>query len=103
MKKPMKIGALCLTVMALATPVTSAGVIERACKKMDRKAATPSTCRCVQRVANKELSRSDRRKAAKFFKDPHLAQVARQSDNRSTEEFWLRYKSFGKKAGQVCS
>lgn len=103
MKRTVKTGALCLVVMALASPATFGGAIERACKKMDRKAANPATCRCVQRVANEKLSRADRRKAAKFFKDPHLAQVARQSDNRSTEEFWLRYKSFGKAAGRVCS
>lgn len=103
MKPLVKTGAFCLTIMALASPATYGGPIERACKKMDRKAANARTCNCVQRVANTKLSRSDQRKAAKFFKDPHLAQVARQSDNRSTEEFWLRYKSFGKTAGKVCS
>ncbi|PIB23522.1 hypothetical protein BFP76_08260 [Amylibacter kogurei] len=102
MKTPMKPVAAIIALMVCTNPI-NAGVIERACNKMDRKAATRSTCSCVQQVANQKLSYSDQRKAAKFFKDPHLAQVTRQSDNSATEKFWLRYKAFGTTAGQVCS
>lgn len=87
-----------------ATPSFSAsGVIDRACRKSDREAATPALCSCIQKVANRELSRSDRRRVAKFFDDPHLAQEMRQSDNRSDEKLWLRYKEFGETARAACS
>lgn len=90
-------------VMALASPAPAGGPIERACKKLDRKAATSSTCRCVQKIANSQLSRKDQRKAAKFFKDPHKAQELRQSSNSASEAFWLRYKEFGNLAARHCS
>jgi len=54
-------------------------------------------------VANSELSRTDQKLAAGFFKDPHKAQVMRQSDRRSHEKFWLRYKDYGQTAASVCS
>lgn len=102
MKTTMKPIAAIVALLVCTNPLT-AGVIERACNKMDRKAATRSTCSCVQQVADQKLSYTDQRKAAKFFKDPHLAQETRQSDNAATERFWLRYKAFGTSAGQICS
>lgn len=92
-----------ITAFALAAPVHAAGPIAKACFKSDRKAATRSACRCAQKVANVKLSRSDQKLAAKFFKDPHLAQEIRQSDRSSHESFWLRYKEFGTVAAQYCS
>lgn len=80
-----------------------AGPISSACKKSDRKAATRSLCNCLQSVANGELSHSDQRLAASFFKDPHKAQEIRQSDRRSHEKFWLRYKDYGQTAATMCS
>ncbi len=79
-----------------------AGTIERACVNSQR-STSPAVCSCIQQVADMKLSRSDQRLAAKFFKDPHLAQETRQSDNRSKEKFWLRYKEWGQTAAQTCS
>lgn len=80
-----------------------AGPISKACFKMDRAAATRTACRCAQRVANVKLSRTDQKLAAKFFRDPQMAQDVRQSDRPSYEAFWKRYKSFGELAAQSCS
>lgn len=96
-------GILAVALTAVPMTMTTAGTIERACIKMDRKAATRSTCSCIQKVANRNLSRKDQKMAAKFFNDPHLAQETRQSDNSSKERFWLRYKAWGEKANQQCS
>jgi len=79
-----------------------AGAIERACLKADRKAATRSLCNCVQQVADLTLDGRDQRLGATFFKDPHRAQEIRQSDNRSHESFWKRYKEFGANAESYC-
>lgn len=90
--------------VSVSIPVqVDAGVIDRACRTSGRTAATPQMCRCIQAVANSSLSRSERKKAAKFFQDPHMAQQVRQSDRRSDETFWLRYKAFGERARQTCS
>ncbi len=80
----------------------ASGPIENACLSSER-SASRSTCSCIQQVANYKLNRSDQKLAAKFFKDPHLAQETRQSSNRSKEKFWLRYKEWGQSAAQSCS
>ncbi len=85
----------------LAGPA-GAGTISRACLKSDRNAATRSMCRCIQKVANQSLSRSDQKLAASFFEDPHKAQEIRQSGNNSHERFWLRYKDFGTVVSATC-
>jgi hypothetical protein len=54
-------------------------------------------------VADVKLSSLDQTMAAKFFKDPQRAQDTRQSDKRSAEAFWLRYKEFGYLAAKHCS
>lgn len=77
--------------------------IERACNKSDRKAASRSLCGCIQDAADLVLSTKDQSLAAKFFGDPHKAQEIRQSDNRSHESFWKRYKEFGATAEAFCS
>lgn len=79
------------------------GPIGRACMAADRAAATPQMCGCIQQVANQTLSGRDQTRAAKFFRDPHAAQEARQSDSRSSEAFWGRYKVFAATAEQVCA
>lgn len=90
--------------LSITAPVAQAGgKIQRACIKADRKAATRNLCSCIQDVADQILSRSDQRKAAKFFKDPQKAQDTRQSDNASNEAFWQRYKKFGVTAKSYCS
>lgn len=107
--KTMKTAVMILGgVMALTAPVMTpsaaeASVIERACNVSDRKAASRTLCSCIQKVADVTLKTSDQRKAAKFFADPHKAQETRQSDNYSTEAFWLRYKDFAASASRHCS
>lgn len=80
-----------------------AGAIERACMRSDRKAASRSLCRCIQKAARGTLSSSDQRLAASFFKDPDKSQEIRQSDRGSHEVFWKRYKEFGDRAREMCS
>ncbi|CUH54201.1 hypothetical protein [Shimia marina] len=82
---------------------TEAGTMTRACLRSDRDGATRSMCRCIQKVANQSLSRSDQKLAASFIKEPHKAQEIRQSDRRSHETFWLRYKSFGNDVTASCN
>lgn len=95
--------ALIAATAAAAVPYSaSAGAIERACNSSDRKAANRSLCGCIQQVADLTLSNTDQRKAAAFFKDPQKAQDTRQSDNRSNEAFWKRYKAFGTSASRYC-
>ncbi len=75
------------------------GPIYSACLDADRKAASRALCGCVQAVANRHLSSRDQKKAAGFFKNPQLAQDARQNGSRS---FWNTYKKFSNNAAQVC-
>ncbi|WP_371156622.1 hypothetical protein [Jannaschia sp. 2305UL9-9] len=112
---PIKIGAFLVTTLALSAcgggrggDVTSArtyyatGPIQTACIRADRRAADRQLCGCVQAVANDSLSSRDRSRAVKFFKNPHSAQVTRQSDRPSDEAFWKRYKAFVSRAEQIC-
>lgn len=103
----MKKIILAMALIALSLPATveiaGAGTIERACLKSDRKEANRSLCGCIQRVADVTLTSRDQRQASKFFKDPNKAQEVRQSNNRSNENFWKRYKAFGESASMFCS
>ncbi len=90
------------TTIATAPSASAASTIERACMKSNRRAATKPLCGCIQRVADQMLTRSDQRKAAKFFTDPQKAQDLRQSDGNHNEAFWKRYKAFGTSAGNIC-
>ncbi|SFK03558.1 hypothetical protein [Celeribacter neptunius] len=107
MKKAKKtlfiVAALLSGASATLSPLPAqAGAIERACMSSDRAANNRALCGCIQDVADLTLSNSDQRQAAKFFKDPQKAQDIRQSDNRSHESFWKRYKAFGATAAQYC-
>lgn len=93
-------GALLISVMTSTS--ASAGVIANACVRSDREAANWRMCNCLQHVANQSLSRADQRLAARFFKDPHMAQEIRQSSARSHEIFWERYRAFGDTAEVMC-
>ncbi|MGR3503620.1 hypothetical protein [Pseudaestuariivita sp.] len=93
--------ALAVGATSLPAPA-EAGKISRACLQADRKAATRSLCGCIQAVANQSLTRSEQRLAAKFFRDPHMAQEIRQSDLPRNERFWEKYKAFGRTAEAVC-
>lgn len=97
-------GLLCagLAAFALPAPMAEAGKISRACMQSDRPGATRQVCNCIQKVANRSLSQSDRRLASKFFSDPHMAQEIRQSDRHSHEVFWQKYRAFGEAAQASC-
>lgn len=107
--KHLKTALLVLSMVPVATvsiPVSkaqAASTIERACVKSDRKAASRPLCGCIQDVADLMLSRKEQKIAATFFKEPHRAQEIRQSDRRSDEKFWLRYKEFGNTARSYCT
>jgi hypothetical protein len=92
--------------LAVALPVMGtaarAGEIERACRASDRSAATASLCSCIGAVADQTLTRADQKIAAKFFSDPHEAQVTRMSSRGSDAAFWARYKNFGTYASSYC-
>lgn len=87
----------------LTSPAYALGPIEKACLKSGRAGADRLLCGCIQDVAEATLSTAEIRKAAAFFKDPHKAQVLRQSDRRSDEAFWERYKLFGATAETYCA
>ncbi len=74
-----------------------------ACLRSDRKARSYSMCRCIQQVANRELTNREQKRSAKFFKDPALAEKTRMSDRSSDERFWKRYKSFGQTVAASCN
>lgn len=90
------------SISAFPTPA-EAGPLNRACLKSDRSAANRRLCRCMQKVANRELRHRDQRIVASFFKDPHKAQELRQSDRRAHEQFWTRYKTFSSTFASACS
>lgn len=102
MKHILSAALLAAMTFTVAGPAP-ASPIERACLSSPRDGASRRLCSCIGRVAEQTLSSSDQRKAAKFFKDPHSAQVVRQSDRRSDERFWERYVDFGATAAAVCS
>lgn len=78
------------------------GVLERACNASDRRAANRQICSCIQQAANQTLSRADQQLAVTFYRDPHKAQVIRQSDRASHEAFWQRYKNYSETARAIC-
>ena len=80
-----------------------ARTIERACLQSDRAQGNRALCGCIQAAADVTLSERDQRMGAKFFQDPHAAQEVRQSDRRTHEEFWQRWRSFGETAEALCS
>lgn len=92
--------------MALAVFCSGAaysGTIERACLGSERSAGNRALCGCIQKVANTTLDANDQRMAAGFFKNPHMAQEIRQSDNVRHAIFWKKYKLFGSVAQASCS
>lgn len=94
---------LVLTVVFATAPnLVMADAIERACNGSDRSAANPRLCSCIQQAADLTLSRREQNRAAKFFRDPHEAQVVRQSDRAQDEAFWQSYRSFGETAEAFC-
>ncbi|MEL7343916.1 MAG: hypothetical protein AAFN59_03535 [Pseudomonadota bacterium] len=94
-------GALVLCLLATPVPVIAKD-IQNACLRSDRSAASRALCTCIQDAANMTLSTKDQKTAAGLFADPHRAQEIRQSDRRSDELFWERYRRFGEAAESFC-
>jgi len=94
--------ALFLCIFLLPGAV-AAGDIERACLGSERAGGNRALCGCIQDAADLTLSTRDQRRAAGFFADPDATQVVRQSDRRSDEVFWDRYRRFGETAESFCA
>lgn len=88
--------------VALTAPLAMAGPIDSACVRSDNDRASSRLCGCIQQVADQTLSRSDQRRAAAFFRDPHQAQVVRMSKSSADNAFWARYKRFAGRAEAYC-
>ena len=89
--------------LAVAVPGAAlAGPIESACNRSDRPAANRALCRCIDDVADRMLTRSEQRRAARFFRDPDEAQRVRASTSARDNEFWDRYRAFGAAAEAMC-
>jgi hypothetical protein len=95
-------GFLALLFSGLCATTATAGPIEQACLRSDRKAVSLAACSCIQGVADFALEASDQRKVAGFFKDPERAEKARAADGKSDEAFWARYEAFGSQAEVYC-
>ncbi|MDZ4310068.1 MAG: hypothetical protein U1A24_05875 [Cypionkella sp.] len=102
----MKKSILWAVSLAVALPVlssiASAGPIENACNRSERKAANRQLCACIQQVADMTLRGSDQRRAVAFFKDPEKAHKVWMSKNDNDDAFWDRYKAFGAQAQAYC-
>lgn len=94
--------AVALAVATLAPVAAYAGPVETACNRSDRTQASRSLCRCIDSVARDTLTRSEQRRAARFFSDPDEAQRVRMSPTRVDNEFWARYRAFGAAAERSC-
>lgn len=98
----MKTILLTVGFMAGLSDIASAQAIERACLSSDREAKSRLLCGCLQQAANLTLATPDQKLAASFYKDPQKAQDIRQSNNRSHERFWNRYKDYAEVATTFC-
>ena len=97
------IKAAIFAAVSMTSSAAMAGPISQACLTSDRLAANRSVCSCIQHVADQTLSASDQRLAAKFFKEPQMAQDVRMSKTNSDDRFWDRYERFGNVAVATCS
>lgn len=91
-----------LALVTLAPAAAYAGPLETACNRSERPGANRQLCRCIDAVADRTLTRSEQRRAARFFSDPDEAQEVRMSPTRGDNEFWARYRAFGTQAEQSC-
>jgi len=98
--KQFLLAAIILSVVPSSVPAGE--LIKKACLKAGRAGANTAVCGCIQQVADLRLKRKDQRLAARFFKNPHEAQVIRQSTKSSNERFWTRYKAWGLEAEELC-
>jgi len=93
---------LAIFISPIAAESVNAGPISRACMSSPRKQKSASLCHCIQKVANQTLDGADQRRGAKYLRKPEKLQEVRQSDLRSNEVFWKRWKAFGQAASQAC-
>ncbi|WP_375229021.1 hypothetical protein [Roseobacter sp. S98] len=84
-------------------PQFASGLISNACLKDDRRAASPARCGCVQAVANRTLTPSEKRRGAAFFGDPDRVQAMKVSDSPDNERFWEHWSRFADQAELLCS
>lgn len=96
------LSAAVLSLAVLAPAAALAGPIESACNRSDRAAATRALCRCIDDVAGRMLTRSEQRRAARFFRDPDAAQRVRMSRDPDDSAFWARYRAWGETAEAMC-
>ena len=90
--------------IAVALPLAgmaNAGAIENACLGSERRASR-ARCQCIQQAADATLSRGAQSRAARFFVDPHQAQVTRMSGSPADESFWRSYLNFSRTAQAYC-
>ncbi|MCW1931372.1 hypothetical protein [Pararhodobacter zhoushanensis] len=97
------LSAAFLAVVTLAPATAVAGPVERACNDSERRQSNRELCRCIDAAADRTLTRSEQRRAARFFTDPDEAQTVRMSPTRADNEFWARYRAFGALAEQLCT
>lgn len=100
--KPLMLVLCAAVAIPVFASVASAGQIENACMRSDRKAANRALCGCIQQVADMTLRGGDQRRAATFFKDPEKAHKVWMSKSKSDDDFWKRYKAFGAQAEAYC-
>lgn len=92
-----------ITSLILLAPVAAfAGPVENACNRSDRPGTNRALCRCIDAVASQTLTRSEQRRAARFFSNPDEAQSVRMSRSAADNEFWSRYRAFGEAAERSC-
>lgn len=91
-----------ISLAMLAPAAALAGPVENACNRSDRPGADRALCRCIDAVASQTLTRSEQRRAARFFADPDDAQSVRMSRSDADNEFWRRYRAFGEAAERSC-
>lgn len=96
-----RLGAAAVLIISLAAPV-DARAIEQACLRSERAGGNTRVCTCIQRIADQLLTSRDQRLAARFFRDPHLAQETRTSQRPDDKRFWQVYTQFGAVAEQSC-
>jgi len=84
------------------TGSAQAQAIENACLRSDRETSSRALCGCIQQAANLTLTAKDQKLASAFYGDPQKAQDVRQSNRRSHERFWDRYKDYAEMALTYC-
>lgn len=92
-----------ISLAMLAPAAVLAGPLENACNRSDRPGANRALCRCIDAVASQTLTRTEQRRAARFFANPDEAQSVRMSRTNADNEFWRRYRAFGEAAERSCT